>query len=156
MANGITLGGVEVQGSVASNGLYFTFIRGGLQSLATFRGEDDIVPQASGRDPGAWIADTRELVLHGFVQGNGATAQLQRESFRTRTATLMAVMDPATLITIVAYPPNFGLTTGTTATLTNCRPQRIVAPEPSDLWYEGWEVTLELVSIKSPPNWAVA
>ena len=38
---GITIGGLEVQSSFASNGLRFHFIRGGLQSLATFVGEDD-------------------------------------------------------------------------------------------------------------------
>ena len=149
MADGITIDGLEVQGSFASNGFRFHFIRGGLQSIATFVGEDDDVPYAEGMDPGQWRASYRELALHGFVAGTN------REDFRTNAAALIAKMDPATLVDIVAYPPNFGLGTGDTATLSNCRPMSIEGPDPSDLWYEGWEVTLVLRCIDSPPDWVV-
>lgn len=156
MADGIKIGSQEVFADFATNGLRFTFREGGLQSLPTYRGEDDIVPEAAGREAGSWIADTRELKLHGFVQGDGATAQLIRESFRTRFNLLLAVMDVATLVTVTVYPEHFGLATGTTATLTNCRPQRIVGPDPGELaWYEAWEGDLTLMCIKSPPTWVI-
>lgn len=157
MANGIRIGSQEVFADFASNGLYFTFREGGLQSLPNYRGEDDVIPEASGRAAGAWIADTRDLTLHGFVQGSGSTAQAIRESFKTQFALLLAVMDPAALVTVTVYPPHFGLATGTTATLTSCRPMRIIGPDPATLaWYEAWEGDIQLTSIKSPPNWAVA
>jgi len=158
VANGIKIGSQEVFADFASNGLYFTFREGGLQSLPTYRGEDDIIPEASGRAAGAWIADVREIALHGFVQAiTGSTAQAMRESFKTQFALLLAVMDPSALVTVTVYPPHFGLATGTTATLTSCRPMRLIGPDPGELaWYEAWEGDIQLTCIKSPPNWTVA
>lgn len=157
MTDGIKIGSQEVYADFASNGLRFTFREGGLQSLPTYRGEDDIVPEAAGRAAGMWIADTRELALHGFIQGSGADEQARRESFKTRFALVLAVMIPSALVTVTVYPPHFGLAAATTATLTNCRPMRIVGPDPADLdWYETWEGDLQLTCIKSPPNWVVA
>ena len=147
---GIVIDGLEVQTSFASNGLRFHFIRGGLQSLATFVGEDDDIPLASGMDPGAWRASYREIALHGIVTGTS------RENFRANAAALIAKMNPATLVDVVAHPPNFGLSAGTTATLSDCRPMSIDGPDPSDFWYEGWQVTLHLRCIASPPDWVVA
>ena len=149
MADGIKVGGVEVYADWLTSGLRFTFIRGGLQSLPSYRGEDDVVPGASGRDPGQWTADTRDVVLHGLVAGTSRT------NFRTRADTLLAVMDPTSTVTIVAYPPHFGLSTGETATLSSVRPMSITGPDPSANWYEGWEVTLEFVCIDSPPDWVL-
>ena len=149
MANGIILDGLELYGSFTSNGNYFTFIRGGLQSLPTYRGEDDVVPAASGLYAGQWTKDTRDVALHGIVTGTSRT------NFRSRADSLIAAMDPASLITISVYPPHFGLSTGEVATLSNVRPQRIIGGDPSDKWYEGWEVTLELVCIDSPPDWVI-
>jgi hypothetical protein len=151
----ILLGSLDLN-ALAADGTHFEFIRGGLQSLATFRGEDDIVPEAAGRDPGQWIADIRDLGIHGIVAGAGASAQAGRESFATRSAALVDEMDPATLTTIVVTAPDFGLAVGETATLSDVRPMRIVGPDPSTLGYEGWEVTLELVCIDSPPNWVLS
>lgn len=154
---GLVIATLEVQDAIATNGLRFSVIRGGPQSLAKYRGEDDIVPEAAGRDPGQWIADTREVVLHGIVVGDGATAADVQSSFRTRFAALMAVFVPTTLVTLTAHPPNFGLASGTTATLTSCRPMEVLGPEPSErLWYEGWEGSLRFECIKSPPDWVIA
>lgn len=156
MADGIKIGGLEVAADFASNGLRFTFMRGGLQSLATFVGEDDDVPLAAGKDPGQWRASYRDVALHGIVVGTGSTAQAVRESFRSRAQALLNVMDPATPVSIVAYPPHFGLGTNDSATLASCRPMSIDGPDPAVLlWYEGWEVTLHLRCIDSPPDWAV-
>lgn len=156
MADGLKIDTLEVFADHATSGLRFTVTRGGPQSLPSYVGTDDAVLRASGRRPGLWLPDTREVAMHGIVQGTGSTAQAIRESFASRSAALIAKMDVATLVTLTAYPPFFGLATGTTATLTNCRPQGIDGIDPVDLWFEGWEVTLRFLCIKSPPNWAIA
>lgn len=156
MADGIKIGGLETYADFLTNGLRFTVIKGGLQSIAAFVGADDDIPLAAGMDPGAWRASYRDIALHGIVVGTGATAQATRESFRTRSALLIAEMDPATLVDVVVYPPHFGLGTNDTATLSDCRPLSIDGPDPSQLaWYEVWEVTLHLRCIDSPPDWVV-
>jgi hypothetical protein len=157
VANGIKIDGLEVFADFSTSGLYFTFRKGGLQSLATFVGEDDDIPLATGQDPGQWRAAYRDVSLHGWVMGTGSTAQAARESFRTRSGLLIAKMDPETPISIVAYMPHFGLASAQTATLAECRPLSIDGSDPAELaWYEAWEVTLNFRSIASPPNWTVA
>jgi hypothetical protein len=154
MADGIKIDGLEVFADFASNGLRFTFTAGGLQSIAAYVGSDDDIPYATGQDPGEWRAVYRDVSLHGIVQGTGSTAQAIRESFKTRADALLAKMDPTDLHDIVAYPPHFGLATGTNATLTDCRPLSLLGPDPSELaWYEAWEVTLNFRCISSPPEW---
>lgn len=155
MANGIKVDGTELYADWLTNGFRFTFIRGGLQSLPSYRGEDDVIPQAAGRDPGLWTPDVREVVLHGLVAGTGASAQAVRESFRTRTDILLGLMDVTTLVDIVAYPPNFGLAAGEVATLPDCRPLAIEGEDASLHWYEGWEISLRFECIASPPDWQI-
>lgn len=156
MADGLKIGGLEVFADRATNGLHFEITRGGLLSIPTYVGEDDEVVGATGREPGEWIADTLEVAMHGAVVGAGETEQAVRESFRTRAQALLAKLDPATLVSIVAYPPFFGLAVGTTATLSNVRPLGFEATEPVEMWYEGWELGLRFVCIDSPPIWVVA
>lgn len=151
MANGILLGGLELFGSYSTNGLRFGFIRGGLQSIPDYRGEDDLVPEASGREPGVFTPDLLPVALHGVVDGEGDPTV-----FRSRAQALIDKMDPSTLLAIVVHPPHFGLGLGDTATLSSVRPQRIVGPDPSIYGYGTWEITLELVCIDSPPVWVVA
>jgi hypothetical protein len=159
VADGIKIASQEIAADFSSNGLRFSFRAGGLQSLATYRGEDDVVPEAAGRSPGLWIADSRDVVLHGLVDGvivGGTTEQEIREDFATAFASLLAVMIPTTLVTITVYPPHFGLEEGTFATLANCRPMRIVGPDPAELeWYRSVECDLQLTCIDSPPEWFV-
>ena len=156
MADGIKIDGLEVFADFGTNGLRFPFIKGGLQSLATFVGEDDDIPLATGKDAGQWRASYRDVALHGIVVGTGSTAQAVRESFRSRCQALIDKMDPETPVDIVAYPPHFGLGTGDSATLADCRPMSIDGPDPGVLlWYEGWEVTLNFRCIASPPDWSV-
>lgn len=155
MADGIKLGDLEVQADFASSGIRFWFTAGGLQSLGNFRGEDDVMPEAAGRYPGAFIADSRDVALHGFIAGLGSGSQSNREALATAFKAIVDHMAPTDLLTITVYPPNFGLAVGDVATLLNVRPQRIIGPDPSQLWYEGWEGSLELVCIDSPPDWVV-
>ena len=154
MADGIKIDDLEVQADFATNGLRFTFLSGGLQSRPVYVGGDDDVPVASGRDRGQWRAAYRDVALHGIVVGEGATAELQRVSFRQRTAALLAVMQPSSLVTLVVHPPNFGLSAGETATLANVRPIRIDGPPPDSLWYEGWTPTLHLRALS--PTWTLS
>lgn len=149
---GLLLDGLELQDLDA--GYWFDVIAGGPDDLAEWVGEDDEVMGASGRAAGEWSADTRPLRLHGVVFGEGATLQLTRQSYRSRMAALVAKMSPASVKAVVAHPPNLGLTAGQTATLADCRPERIIG-EPA-LQEVKREVTLELRSIESPPDWVIA
>ena len=147
--SGIVLDGLELQD--IAGGYWFEVRSGGPDDLATHRGEDDVIPEASGRDPGAWISDTRDLTLFGVVFGTGSSP---RESYRANMDALLAKMDPTGTISIVVHPPNFGLGTGDTATLAAVRPLRVTGP--SAVGHEVRQMTLELVCIDSPPEWDVS
>lgn len=149
---GILLDGLELQDE--AGGYWFDFIEGGPDDPPAFVGEDDVIPGASGMDPGGWTIGTRSLRIHGVVWGDGATLQLLRQSYRSRMDALVAKMQTTDLHDVVAHPPNFGLTIGTTATLSDVRPMRIVGPPA--LQEVKREITLELVSIASPPSWVIA
>lgn len=155
MANGLKIDGLEVFADVTTNGLLFKITRGGLLSIPTYVGEHEEVIGASGREPGEFIPDTLEVAMFGSVTSAGNTEQESRESFNTRATALLAKLDPATLITIVAYPPFFGLAVGKIATLTNVQPLGFEGQEPTEMWYEGWELTLRFLCIASPPAWVV-
>ena len=144
----ITLGALDVT-NLDTNGLMFEFRDGQPSRIPTYRGSDDVIPQASGMDPGQWTADTREVRLYGVVIGAGATAALQQASFRSRMAALAAVMDVDSLITITTAN-EFG---AASATLADCRPMRMVSEfDFASIYWQGY---LELVCIDSPPNWSV-
>lgn len=149
---GLVLDGLELQDE--ANGYWFDIISGGIDDIAEYVGEDDEVMGATGLDPGEWIRGTRPLRIHGLVFGDGATLELTQISYRSRMDALLALMQTADLHPLIVHPPNFGLTGGTTATLSNLRPLRITG-EPALLEVKR-EVTLELVSINSPPEWVVA
>lgn len=144
----ITLGALNVT-DLTTNGLLFEFRNGSPSELAEYVGTDDDIPLATGMDPGQWRARSRNLRLFGVVIGEGATVALQQSSFRTRMAALVAVMDPAATLTITTAN-EFG---AASATLTSCRPMRMVSEfEFASIYWSGY---LELTCIKSPPNWAV-
>jgi hypothetical protein len=149
----LVLDGLELQDVAA--GIWFDIVEGGLDDLPMYRGEDDIVPSASGRDPGAWIADVRKLGLFGHVWGVGANAAARRAAYRAKVDALMAKMDPTSLVALVAHPPNEGLATGQTATLSSLR---AVGSTPGPI--RGWDgaraFELKLECIDSPPAWAIA
>ena len=149
----LVLDGLELQDRAA--GIWFDVVEGGLDDLATWVGEDDEVVGATGREPGEWIADVRPLKLFGHVWGVGATGALRRAAYRAKVDALMAKMQPDNLIALVAHPPNEGIATGQTATLSDIRP---VGSKPGPI--RGWDgaraFELILESIDSPPEWVVA
>lgn len=149
----LVLDGLELQDVAA--GIWFDVTEGGLDDLASWVGEDDVIPLAAGRDPGAWRADVRPLKLFGHVWGVGATPAIRRAAYRAKVDALVAKMQPDTLVALVAHPPNEGLATGKTATLSSLRP---VGSKLGPV--TGWEgaraFELMLESIDSPPDWVVA
>ena len=146
----LTLDGLELQDQSA--GIWLDIVDGGLDSIPSYRGEDDVIPQASGRDPGLWTADVRTVKLYGTVWGNGATAAIRRAAYRAKVDQLVAKMDVATLVDLVAHGPNEGIAIGQSSTLADCRPDTWL-PGPPHGW-EWREFTLTLVSIASPPTWS--
>ena len=149
---GLLLDGLELQDLDA--GYWFDVVDGGPDDVPEVIGEDDEVMGAPGLEAGNWIKRSRPVRLFGVVFGDGATDAAARESYRTRMDALVAKMQVSDLHDLVAHPPNFGLAAATAATLSNVRPQRIVgAPARQDA---SREMTLELVSIDSPPEWVVA
>jgi hypothetical protein len=144
----ITLGSLDVT-DLTTNGTLFEFRRGTPADLSEYDGQDDTVPEASGMYAGVWTPRRRQLSLYGVVIGTGSTVADQQSSFRTRMAALVAVMNPSSTITI-STTGEFG---AASATLTSCRPMRMIADFEFASIY--WSGVLELTCIKSPPTWAV-
>lgn len=149
----LTLGGLELQDVAA--GIWFDVVEGGLDDLPLFVGEDDEVLGASGREPGEWIMDKRPVKLFGHVWGVGATRALRQAAYRAKVDALNAKMQSPTLVAIVAHPPNEGLASGQTATLSDCRPLGST-PGPIRGWDGARSFELRLESIDSPPSWVIA
>lgn len=153
----LVLDGLELQDH--ASGIWFDVVRGGLDDLAEWVGEDDEVLEASGREPGEWMPDVRPLVLFGHIWGVGATRAASRAAYRAKVDALMhrttGKMRPSNLLTLVAHPPNEGLSSGQTATLSSLRP---VGHKNGPI--AGWEgarsFELILESIASPPEWVIA
>lgn len=149
----LVLDGLELQDLAA--GIWFDLVEGGLDDLPTYVGEDDQVVGATGREPGEWIADVREVKLFGHVWGVGATAALRRAAYRAKVDALNAKMVAGDLVALVAHPPNEGLTSGTAATLSDLNPMGS-KPGPIRGWDGARAFELILECIDSPPAWVVA
>jgi hypothetical protein len=122
---------------------------------AEVRGEDDIIPGASGREAGQWQRDIRRLQMPGFVRGIGGNQDERSASWHDATVALMAVMqlygDP---VPIEVDGPYLGIPTGTTRTL-NARCVRVIpGPVQNLMSFQPW--SFELECIDSPPEWADA
>jgi hypothetical protein len=142
----IVLDGLNLT-DLATNGTQFEFRRGTPSDLPEYIGQDDSVPGAAGRDPGQWMKTVLPVRLYGQVIGAGSTLAAQQASFRTRMDAVKAAMDVASLVTITTEDL-FGVGS---ATLSNCRPERMVAEtEFGDILWIGF---LELTCIDSPPEW---
>src|SRR5688500_9937519 len=128
------------------------------------RGEDDVIPGAAGREPGARRADTRHILLEGHVRGTGFSPQARALSLRIASDALSVLLDrtlsPGSLIVAPAAPAQFpsaasylGLTVN--RQITGVRVLNFMSgPVQSHMSYQTWSI--ELVSIASPPNWANA
>jgi hypothetical protein len=112
---------------------------GGIQT----RGEDVIIPSASGRWARNRIADLRVVRLHGFVFGT--TEALHRTNMNTVMTALDVTADPANL---VIHTPLYGVPSGTRTISARVVDVRIVAMAPMVS-----EIDAELHAIASPPNW---
>ena len=153
----LVLDGLELQDLAA--GIWFDVVGGDPDVPPLYVGEDDEVVGASGREPGEWIADIREVKLFGHVRGVGATTALRRAAYRAKVAALVAKMDATALIDLVAHGSatmsNFGLAVGQTATLSDLRFVG-VTPGPTRGW-EGdrsFEITYECID--SDLTWDIA
>ena len=144
----ITLGALNVT-DLSTNGLLFEIREGKPFTLAEYIGADDDIPLASGMDPGKWRASSRTVSLYGVCLGSGADLAAQQASFYDRMIALKTVMDPDSLLTITTAG-EFG---AASATLENCRPQRMVTQ--SEFGSIQWIGHLELICIDSPPDWVV-
>jgi hypothetical protein len=67
----------------------------GLGEVMDVRGEDTIIPNATGRTPRDRKKDRLTIELKGHVAGSGATELLQRTSFKTLRAELRTLFDPS-------------------------------------------------------------
>lgn len=149
----LATGGTPYELQSIANGTWGYISSGGLDDVPNARGENDIVAEASGRDPGAFIDDTRPITIHQTLDGSGATASARRSSYRTRMDNLKAQLGSVgTLVKIVAYPPNESLSTGHSATII-AQFQRITGPVSNG---EQREFDIEFECIDSPPEWTVA
>lgn len=132
----------------------------GYGESALVRGEDDVIPQASGRDPGARIKDVYRFTLQGHVEGTGIDRDERALSWRTATDTLMALMDfslaPGTVEVGPAAPARFpesspylGLAGNK---ILNARCVSMVrGPVQRHMSFQSW--SFEMECIDSPPEW---
>lgn len=128
--------------------IHFDLVRG-FAEPPDVRGSDDIIPGAAGREQGAWQADTRRLVLEGWVKGTGATEAAKQQSWRSQTDALMALLD-RTLApgALVVSAPYLGLATGTKTIQAKCF-DVMGGPIRSAMTFQEWSITL----VALDPDW---
>ena len=149
----LVLDGLELQDVAA--GIWFDVVAGDPDQLPVYVGEDDAVVGATGREPGEWIEDIREVKLFGHVWGVGVDAAARRAAYRAKVDALNAKLAAGNLIDLVGHPPNFGIGVGETATLSDLRPLGST-PGPVRGWDGARSFELILECIASPPQWVVA
>lgn len=124
------------------------------------RGEDHVMPGATGREVGLRRADTYRFILQGYVEGTGTDPDARALSWRMETDALMAVMDLALAPGLVevgpAAPERFpnaspylGLTDDHEL---NARCVGFVRGEVRrHMSFQSWSFEMECVD--SPPEW---
>lgn len=129
--------------------IHFDVARG-FNEPAEVRGEDDVVPEASGRAEGAWIEDQRTIILEGHVEGTGATLEERQQSWRTASDSLRTIMDrTASPGALVMGPPDHGVDAEWSI---NARCVSAIPGPILNAWtFQRW--SFELVCIDSPPEW---
>lgn len=88
----LTFKGTDIQRSDFK--IHLEVKRGFLES-ADVRGEDTIIPGATGRVPRNRKKDLRVIELEGTVRGEGATEDLRLSDFQDSCDALISLFDPA-------------------------------------------------------------
>lgn len=156
MANFVADGTLELQDQ--ANGYNVTISVGGLDDVATVRGEDMVFPRKTGRTARDRKADFLTIIMPAKVWGDGATHALARASYLARMAALKAIFDPEALPFSLTIHPTAKAVGGKiaddeTATL-NVRFLRFTGlPAIGDTLRE---FDIECECIDSPPAWVIS
>ena len=124
------------------------------------RGEDDVIPGATGRDPGQRTKDVYRFTLQGYVEGTGTDPDERALSWRIATDQLMAVMDfslspglvevgPLAPARFPGSSPYLGLT-GDRELNARCV-SMVRGPVQRHMSFQSW--SFEMECIDSPPEW---
>lgn len=119
-------------------------IRRGFLVPPDVRGEDIIVPAASGRVAGNRLADVLSILLEGYVGGDDA------DDWRANTDALIAVLDESGQVpgALIARAPYLGLGTGQVASIT-ARVKNFVEGPILGAQIQTWSIELESID----PYW---
>jgi hypothetical protein len=126
----------------------------GYSEPAEVRGEDDVVPEAAGREPGTWQRDLRRIQLDGHVKGFGGTRAERTAAWREATDDLMAVMQMHATPGLVEIDGEYlGIPIGETHFVYARCVRVLPGPILNRMSYQGW--VFELECIDSPPEWQI-
>ena len=121
----------------------------GYNEPADVRGEDDVIPEAAGREEGEWIEDVRYLTLDIKIEGTGATLADRQASWRTASDTLRGLLSKTTIREHIMGPPDHGLDSSWSI---NARCVNVMPGPILNQWtLQKWSAVY--VSIDSPPEW---
>lgn len=142
-------GEVEFRGLAIDDylGIRLDIVRGFL-APPDVRGTDYVVAARAGRSVGNRVADVLEIVLEGYVAGTNAA------DWRAKTDLLLGVLDESAEALpglLVVRGPQFGLATGTEASITARVKNAVEGPVRFGFAYQAWSVALESVD----PAWVV-
>jgi hypothetical protein len=118
------------------------------------RGEDIVVPSASGRTVGTRVADRLLIPLRGWVGGQGGSGDGDRADFLSSWDTLGAVFDPTVApASLVVYGPLEGVASGKKRTIT----ARFLSALPiGGIPGVVMEYDVQMEAVGSPPVWVEA
>ncbi len=138
------------------NGIYFEVAQGGLDDAPAVRGDNVVIPGKPGQTHMTKVEDHLLVTLHGYVEGQGATAAEQRVDYRALMDSIKAVFDPTAepfdLVATGGEPYyNEGLDTGETATIT-VEFLRFTGPPGNGV---AREFDIECRCISDPPAWVI-
>jgi hypothetical protein len=141
----LTYDGTDLQRSDLSVHLEITL---GLNDGLDVRGEDSVVPGATGRIPRSREGDVRHLQLAGWVQGVGTTEAARLADWQSLRDELEALFDPTRDEATLAGEA----WDGTTRTIE-------ARPEPGIIWNQSeipGVTQLSVALIATDPTWAVS
>ena len=124
----------------------------GYAEPAEVRGDDDVIPGASGRREQSRQKDRLILRLEGWVKGTGTTLLDRQKSWRTNTDALLALMDFTLASGNLVISDNYlGLADATTKTISCKCINYVPGPIQAAGTLQRWSFDLECVA--SPPVW---